>query len=77
MTSKDINHALSNIVAVLDGIVFIIISFIVVAYFSTFSYKTTIWLVPIILFGLGYRLLLRVIGVKIRKPLSIFQRHSK
>lgn len=60
----------------IDVIVFLIVSGIVVAYFSNFLFDPTIWwLVPVILFGLGYGLLLRLLGIKITKP--IFARRKK
>jgi hypothetical protein len=59
----------------IDGIVFLIVSGLVVAYFSNFPFDITIWLIPIIVFGLGYGLLLRILGVKITKP--IFAKRKK
>jgi hypothetical protein len=59
----------------IDGIVFLIVSGTVIAYFSNFPFDITIWLVPVILFGLGYGLLLRILGVKITK--SLFSRRKK
>jgi hypothetical protein len=54
----------------IDGIVFLIVAGIVIAYFSTYPIYITLWLVPIIVFGLGYGLLLRTLGIKITKPLK-------
>jgi hypothetical protein len=55
--------------------VFLIVSGTVIAYFSNYPMDITIWLVPVILFGLGYGLILRILGVKITKP--IFARRKK
>ncbi len=59
----------------IDGIVFLIVSGLVVAYFSNYPIDIIIWLIPIIIFRLGYGLLLRILGVKITKP--IFARRKK
>jgi hypothetical protein len=59
----------------IDGIVFLVVSGIVITYFSNFPIDITIWLVPIIIFGLGYGLLLRVLGIKITRP--FFARRKK
>jgi hypothetical protein len=57
----------------IDGIVFVIVSGFVIAYFNKYLLDSQLWwLVPIILFGLGYGLLLRALGIKINKPLIHF-----
>ena len=49
---------------------FPIVSGFVILYFSNYLLDNEIWwLIPVILFGLGYGLLLRILGFKIRKPL--------
>jgi hypothetical protein len=54
----------------IDGIVFIIISGFVISYFSNYLFDSELWwLIPLIIFGLGYGLLLRALGVKIKRPL--------
>ena len=61
----------------IDPIVFIIVSVMVIVYFTNFPIYIGIWLVPIILFGLGYGLLLRELGISIDRPLlSILRRHK-
>jgi hypothetical protein len=55
-----------------DGIVFVIVSIFVVTYFAYLFDSELWWLVPIILFRLGYGLLLRALGIKINKPLIHF-----
>jgi hypothetical protein len=65
----------------IDYVAFLFVSIIVISYFtssstsSNYSFDVLIWLVPIILFGLGYGLLLRTLGIKITKP--IFARRRK
>jgi hypothetical protein len=62
----------------IDGIVFVIVSIFVITYFNKYLlYSQLWWLVPIILFGLGYGLLLRVLGIKINKPLLHFFKVTK
>lgn len=62
----------------IDGIVFVIVAGFVIAYFNNYIFDNEIWwLVPIIIFGLGYGLLLRVLGVRINKPLIHFFRVTK
>jgi hypothetical protein len=54
----------------IDVSVFAIISLFVVSYFNNYLFDNEMWwLVPLIIFGLGYGLLLRVFGIKIDKPL--------
>jgi hypothetical protein len=56
--------------SLIDGIVFIIISGFVISYFSNYLFDSELWwLIPLIIFGLGYGLLLRALGVKINRPL--------
>lgn len=61
-----------------DGIVFISMSGFVIYYFKPYTFDTNLWwLVPILVFGLGYGLLLRILGIKISQPLwrmSLFRR---
>ncbi|HEX6646594.1 MAG TPA: hypothetical protein VF047_05390, partial [Nitrososphaeraceae archaeon] len=48
-----------------DGIIFIIVSGFVVSYFIQYVSDAEIWwIIPLIIFGLGYGLLLKVLGVK-------------
>jgi hypothetical protein len=55
----------------IDGFVFIIVSGFVVYYFYNYLIDPEIWwLVPLLIFGLGYGLILRVLGIKINKPLK-------
>lgn len=62
----------------IDGIVFGIVSGFVIIYFNKYLFDNQLWwLVPIILFGLGYGLLLRALGIKINKPLIHFSRATK
>jgi hypothetical protein len=63
----------------IDGIIFIIISGLVVVLLWNYNSSVTFWLVPIIIIGLGYGLLLRILGVKITKPLwdIFFTRRAK
>lgn len=53
----------------IDGITFIIISIVVILLLWNYNLYITLWLVPIIIFGLGYGLLLRILGLKINIPL--------
>ena len=52
----------------IDGLVFLGVSGIIIGYLSNFPLDISIWLIPIILFGLGYGLLLRILGIKITRP---------
>ena len=62
----------------IDWIVFVIVSGIVLLYSTNFPTDIIIWLIPVIIFGLGYGLLFRTLGIKINKPLvSIFKHGSK
>jgi tetratricopeptide (TPR) repeat protein len=54
----------------IDRIVFFFVSGIVIWYFSNYSLDITIWLVPVIIFGLGYGLLLRTSGLKIAETIE-------
>jgi hypothetical protein len=55
----------------IDRSIFIFIA-IVIIYTSFSNYPDiSIWLVPVILFGLGYGLILNLFGIKINKPLKI------
>jgi hypothetical protein len=53
----------------IDRIVFLVVSAIIVWYFAVYKYspEITIWIVPVIVFGLGYGLLLRTSGLKITR----------
>ena len=54
----------------IDGIAFAVVSGFVILYFRQYLFDNTLWwLVPIIMFGLGYGLLLKLYGFKINKPL--------
>jgi hypothetical protein len=54
----------------IDRVVFIIVSGIVVVYFNKYIFDVALWwLVPLIIFGLGYGLLLKLLGLKIKGPL--------
>jgi hypothetical protein len=63
----------------IDGITFIIISIVVILLLWNYNLYITLWLVPIIIFGLGYGLLLRILGLKINIPLwsKLFTRKHK
>jgi hypothetical protein len=61
----------------IDGLVFAIVAGFVILYFK-FLFDTTIWwLVPVIVFGLGYGLLLRLLGFKIDRPIIEIIRGSR
>jgi hypothetical protein len=51
----------------IDGIVFLFVSSIVIFYFASSFYpiEITVWLFPVIIFGLGYGLLLKTSEIKI------------
>jgi hypothetical protein len=53
----------------IDGITFIIISIVVILLLWNYNLYITRWLVPVIIFGLGYGLLLRILGLKIKGSL--------
>ena len=54
----------------IDAIAFVIVSGFVIVYFNNYLVNSQIWwIVPLVVFGLGYGLLLRILGVKINKPL--------
>lgn len=56
----------------IDGSGFAIVSIFVILYFSSYLFDDEMWwLVLLIIFGLGYGLLLRTIGVKVDKPFLI------
>jgi hypothetical protein len=62
----------------IDPIVFVIVAGMIIVYFSNFQIDISIWLIPVILFGLGYGLLLRTFGIKIDRPLiGILRRHKQ
>ena len=62
----------------IDGIVFVIVSGFVITYFNKYLFDNQLWwLVPLIIFGLGYGLLLRILGIRINKPLIQFSRGTK
>jgi hypothetical protein len=62
----------------IDGIVFVIVARFVITYFNKYLLDSQLWwLVPLIIFGLGYGLLLRTLGIKVNKPLIRFSRVSK
>jgi hypothetical protein len=62
----------------IDTSAFVLISIFVMAYFNNYLFDDEMWwLVPLIIFGLGYGLLLRVFGIKIDKPLISTLRWSK
>jgi len=62
----------------IDGIVFVIVSGFVITYFNKYLIDSQLWwLVPLIIFGLGYGLLLRALGIMINKPLIQFFKVTK
>jgi hypothetical protein len=62
----------------IDGIVFVIASGFVILYFSKYLLDQELWwLIPTLLVGLGYGLLLRALGIRINKPLIDFFRINK
>jgi hypothetical protein len=57
----------------IDRIVFFVVSGIIIWYFSIYQIyplEITLWIVPVIIFGLGYGLLLRTSGLKIGERLK-------
>ena len=61
----------------IDGMVYVIISGFAILYLDKILLNTELWwLVPVIIFGLGYGLLLRLLGIKITGPLFGRQRNQ-
>ena len=54
----------------IDGIVFLLVSGIVIALLHNYDLNIILWLIPLILFGLGYGLLLKMSGIKIIRVLK-------
>ena len=62
----------------IDRIVFFFVSGVIIWYFRNYSLDITIWIVPVIIFGLGYGLLLRTSGLKIAETLEkVFKKGVK
>jgi hypothetical protein len=69
-SSSIIQKWLSKHYTWIDGLVFFIVSGFVIAYFNIYLLDSQLWwLVPVIIFGLGYGLLLRLLGLIINQPL--------
>jgi hypothetical protein len=62
----------------IDRIVFFVISGIIIWYFRYYPLDITMWIVPVIIFGLGYGLLLRASGTKMAEKLEkVFKKDVK
>ena len=53
----------------IDGGMFVLMSAVIVILLRNYDPSVTTWLMPTIILGLGYGLLLKVLGVKITKPI--------
>jgi hypothetical protein len=57
-----------------DKIVFLLISGTVIGYLGTYPLDIVLWLIPVILFGLGYGLLLRIVGIRPKVSKVLFRK---
>lgn len=53
----------------IDMVMFLLVSGFVIGLLSNYDPNVTLWLIPIVIFGLGYGLLLKILGVRVTKPI--------
>ena len=67
----------SRIINWIDLASFCIIAIIIIYYFESLPHNISIWLLPIVIFGLGYGLIIRALGLKISVNILKFSLFKK